>query len=50
MEGITCEYHYKDQNDVSNKSNMKIDFHSRFLDESAQNSATTCEHMKGFIH
>ena len=27
-----------------------MDFHSQFSDDSAQNAATTCEHMKKFIH
>ena len=29
---------------------MKMDFHSHFSYDSAQNSATTFEHMKKFIH
>ena len=50
IEGSDFEYHNKYCNAVSNESNAKIFFRSHFPDNSAQNTDTTCEHMKHFIH
>ena len=50
IEGITCEYHENKFNDVSNEGKVNMEFHSHFSDDSAHNAATTCEHMKTFIH
>ena len=50
IEGSTCEYHNKYQNYERNQGNMKMDFHSKFSDNSDQNAATTLENMKNFIH
>ena len=50
IEGSTCEYHNKYQNDVSNQGNVKMDLHLHFSDDSAQNAATTFQHIKKFIH
>ena len=50
IEVSTCEYQNKYHNDVSNEGKLKIYFHSHFLDNSVQNTATTFDHMEKFIH
>ena len=50
IEVSTCEYHNKYRNDIINEANLKMDFHSNFSADSAQNAATTFEHMKKSIH
>ena len=49
-EVISCEYLNKDNNDVKNQGNMKMDFQSHFSDDSAHNAATTFEYTKKFTH
>ena len=49
IEVITYEYHDKYCNDVSNEENLNMEFHSHFSDESAQSTATTCEHNKNLF-
>ena len=46
IEGSTYWYHDKYCNDVINKLNVKMEFHSHFLDDSAQNLSTICEVIK----
>ena len=50
IEDITCGYNDKYHNDLRNQANVKVDFQSKISDNSAHNAASTCEHMKDFIH
>ena len=45
IEVSTCEYQNKYQNDEINQGNMKVDFHSHFSYDSAQNADTAFDHI-----
>ena len=49
IEGSIYKYHNKYQSVVRNEETVKMDFHSYFSDDSAQNVAPTFDHMEMFI-
>ena len=49
IEVITCEYHDKYFNDLIYEANLKMNFLPHLSNDSAHNSATTCEHINILI-